>query len=366
MSTNRPTFRFPFALHGQPQEVQQAHIFAFQGIQDCQQGIAAIKAQLDAKTSTSTSGTASATNTSTVSETVNVVTGANVGLVNNQSGWTAYTTSQTDYGAFIILSDASPIAVTLSTTASAPSVIVPWYCTFINLGTGTATLTPISGTINVNTVLPGNALTIAFDGTNFWAEPMVPVPESITAVAHEWLASYNAATGLFTQSQPAYTDISGTPQLAQTITATSHEWLVSFNATTGLFTATQPAFSDISGTPSTTQVPVQSLTTTGTGAATLSAGVLNVPTPTIPAAPFTGTSGSLGGSVMTVGQTVKVTVAITGATTAMVAVCSPVTYPGDGFVFYAYVSAPNTVTVCLTCVLAGTPASSIYNVRLLQ
>ena len=35
----------------------------------------------------------SATNTTTVSETVNVVTGANVGLVNNQSGWTAYTTS---------------------------------------------------------------------------------------------------------------------------------------------------------------------------------------------------------------------------------------------------------------------------------
>ncbi len=63
----------------------------------------------------------------------------------------------------------------------------------------------------------------------------------------------------------------------ESITATSHEWINSIS-TSGVPSLTQPAFSDISGTPSTTQVPFQSLTTTGTsGAATLSAGVLNIP-----------------------------------------------------------------------------------------
>jgi hypothetical protein len=34
-------------------------------------------------------------------------------------------------------------------------------------------------------------------------------PISISKVTHEWLDSYNAATGLFTQSQPAFADLSG-------------------------------------------------------------------------------------------------------------------------------------------------------------
>jgi hypothetical protein len=63
----------------------------------------------------------------------------------------------------------------------------------------------------------------------------------------------------------------------QSITAVSHEWINSIS-TSGVPNQTQPAFSDISGSPSTTQVPFQSLTTTGSsGAATLSAGVLNIP-----------------------------------------------------------------------------------------
>ncbi len=63
----------------------------------------------------------------------------------------------------------------------------------------------------------------------------------------------------------------------ESITAASHSWINSIS-TSGVPNQTQPAFSDISGTPSTTQVPFQSLTTTGTsGAASLSGGVLNVP-----------------------------------------------------------------------------------------
>ena len=60
------------------------------------------------------------------------------------------------------------------------------------------------------------------------------------------------------------------------------------NATSGYrINGSALAFSDIAGTPSTTQVPFQSLTTTGTnGAAMLSGGVLNIPQ-------YSGSSGSM-------------------------------------------------------------------------
>lgn len=248
MSTNQPTFRFPFALAGQPKEVQQAHVFAFQGILDCQQGIAALKEQLSAKASAS--GNSTVTNVTATSETViqEISPGVGLGIVNNQSGNTSYTTQQSDNEGLIVLNDASPIAVTLN------SVVISPYAVFItNFGAGGATITPSSGNINSGAsfaLLQNYTALVAFDGFNWWASAMPIVPVNTPAVTHEWLASYNATTGAFTQ--------------------------------------TQPAFSDISGAPSTTQVPVQSLTTTGVGAATLSGGVLNVPTPVSPSG-FSGT-----------------------------------------------------------------------------
>lgn len=83
-------------------------------------------------------------------------------------------------------------------------------------------------------------------------------------------------------------------------------------------------------------------------------------------APLTGTSGSLGGSAMTAGQTVTATVTVTGARAGMLAACNPGTYPGAGFVWDAYVSADNTVTVRLVCVAAGTPTAATYGVRVIQ
>jgi hypothetical protein len=62
-------------------------------------------------------------------------------------------------------------------------------------------------------------------------------PITFAAVAHEWLNSYNAVTGLFTATQPAYTDISGTPQLPQTLAPVANTFLTGYNATTGLFSA---------------------------------------------------------------------------------------------------------------------------------
>lgn len=74
-------------------------------------------------------------------------------------------------------------------------------------------------------------------------------PSSAGPTTHEWIASYNATTGAFTLTRPDYSDLTGTPQLAQTIANATHKWLNSYNATTGLFTQTQPDYSDLTGTP---------------------------------------------------------------------------------------------------------------------
>lgn len=139
--------------------------------------------------------------------------------VNNQSGVTAYSTVAGDDGTLIVLSDASPIAVTLSSQSP------PWSCFITNqsaLGGGTATLTPASGTINgaaTLTILPTYGAIVCFDGTNWAALTMPVVPVNTPGVAHEWIASYNAATGAFTLSQPAFSDISGNLATSQLPTA---------------------------------------------------------------------------------------------------------------------------------------------------
>ena len=43
---------------------------------------------------------------------------------------------------------------------------------------------------------------------------------------------------------------------------------------------------------------------------------------------------------------------------------TPNTYPGDGFVWGAYLSGTDTITVVVTCIVAGTPTSSTYNISI--
>lgn len=81
---------------------------------------------------------------------------------------------------------------------------------------------------------------------------------------------------------------------------------------------------------------------------------------------FLGTSGSLGGGALIAGACATTTVTVTGATTSMVVVLSPATYPGDGFEWASYVSAVNTVTAKVCALIAGTPTASLYNVRVIQ
>jgi hypothetical protein len=78
---------------------------------------------------------------------------------------------------------------------------------------------------------------------------------------------------------------------------------------------------------------------------------------------LTGTTGSIGGSPLTVGTCASDTATVTGATTSMVATISPVTDPGDGIYWKAYVSATDTVTVKVCAVATLTPSASAYNVR---
>lgn len=199
---------------------------------------------------------------------------SSVGLVNNQTGVTSYGTTSGDNGSIIILNDASPISVGLN--GSTPSYFI-W---FINYGAGLVTFTPFSGTISYGattgagtmTLEQGRTCLIAWDGANWWADQEV-IPETFTAVTHEWIDSYDATTGQFTATRPDYSDLTGTPQLPNTIAPVAGEYLTGYDATTGNFSQSTPA--GISVTITTAQ-----LTPTGTqGSMTFVGGILTAQTP---------------------------------------------------------------------------------------
>lgn len=157
----------------------------------------------------------------------------NLGNVNNQSGNTAYSTQVSDNGSFLVFRDASAIAVLLNSGA------IPFFFFTTNLGVGAATFTPASGTINgaANVkLLTNESAIIAFDGVNWWAASIPVQPLSLANVVHKWLNSYDATTGLFTQTQPDYADLTGTPTLPSTKAVVTGEYLTGYDSTTGLFT----------------------------------------------------------------------------------------------------------------------------------
>ncbi|HEX5426658.1 MAG TPA: hypothetical protein VFW94_24310 [Candidatus Acidoferrales bacterium] len=299
------------------------------GLTDLQTAIPLLKAQIDALKTASTS------NTTTVIESGGGGGGSTpvgIGSVNNQSGITAYTTQTTDNGTLLILSDSSPVAVTLN------SFVTPPFSFFtINWGTGAVTFSPQSPT-TINYIgnlgaasMPLNQGYIGYlvyDGANWWAETIPVSPKTFVEVPNEFLISYDETTGLFSSAQPSFTNLSGQIDPATQM------------PTSGVVAGSYAA-ADIT-------VDAEGLITAATS------GMLS------------GTSGSLGGSAMTAGQTITTTVTISGATTAMVVAVSPAGIePGAGFVFDGFVSAADTVTVRLTCVAAGTPVATSYNCRVI-
>lgn len=177
--------RYPFDLEGKVHpDVEAAIRYSFSGLLDLNQALRVTSANIKtlqttaAKSTTVTPASPSSTTVVTAGVTsFNALTGAvlffaPLGTVSNQSGETAYTTEGTDAGALIVLSDASAIAVTLSDT-----VMAPWFAVIMNMGAGTATLTPASGTISYAQNPSAGSMTLAvsamaivyFDATNFWA-----------------------------------------------------------------------------------------------------------------------------------------------------------------------------------------------------
>ncbi len=85
-------------------------------------------------------------------------------------------------------------------------------------------------------------------------------------------------------------------------------------------------------------------------------------------APLSGTTGSIGGSLLTVGASASGTATVTGATVGMVCTAQP----SDGTNLYALganigctVTAANTVTVNVVAIVALTPVAKTYTVRVI-
>ena len=76
-----------------------------------------------------------------------------------------------------------------------------------------------------------------------------------------------------------------------------------------------------------------------------------------------GSTAAIGGTALQPGQCSSGLARVSGATGSMVASASPVGDPGDGFVWQAFVSAANTVTVKVCAINRGTPRPVAYNVR---
>ena len=161
MPTNPPSFRYPFATdpnqapdeHGWKREVHNALKNAFNGLLDLNQAIPALLAKINAAPTAKASPTAAA---------------PNIGTVNNQAGQAAYQVQQSDYGALVVVNDASGVAVSLNS-----SVTKPYYSRIkVDSGSGNAILTPTSGTINgagFILVPAGTTLNVFFNSTdNNW------------------------------------------------------------------------------------------------------------------------------------------------------------------------------------------------------
>lgn len=140
-------------------------------ITDLNQAIRSLKSQI---TGTSSAAATSLTENVTA-ESIYEAGGVTGGAVNNQSGVTAYTTQQSDNAGFVVLNDASAIAVTLNSTLT-----IPYYVWIANYGAGAATLTPSSGTISYPGNLAASSMPLAsgvaayleYDGSNWWGIPI--------------------------------------------------------------------------------------------------------------------------------------------------------------------------------------------------
>jgi hypothetical protein len=82
--------------------------------------------------------------------------------------------------------------------------------------------------------------------------------------------------------------------------------------------------------------------------------------------PIATTTASLGGGLLTAGSCSSVTATTTSnITTSMAVAVTPVTYPGDGTSWDAYIGPSNTVIVKVCGLITVTPTASQYNIRII-
>ncbi len=105
---------------------------------------------------------------------------------------------------------------------------------------------------------------------------------------------------------------------------------------------------------------VKAIEVAGAGAGSFnSAKSTSSPSPT----GMAGVTTAIGGTLLQPGQCSSGSARLSGATSSMVATASPVSDPGDGFIWQAFVSAANTVIVKVCAIGRGMPKAVAYNVR---
>ena len=83
---------------------------------------------------------------------------------------------------------------------------------------------------------------------------------------------------------------------------------------------------------------------------------------TVMLSPMRASTGTITGTSLPLGSCNTGTVTVTGATTSMPAIATPVNDPGIGIVWNAFVSSANTVTVKECALVLSTPNNTAYNV----
>jgi hypothetical protein len=86
----------------------------------------------------------------------------------------------------------------------------------------------------------------------------------------------------------------------------------------------------------------------------------------VPSGILTGNSVSIGGTLLLAGGCTTTTVTVTGAAIGNAVLVTPQNFPGLGSVWYGYVSTSNTVVVAVCALVALTPTSTTYAIRVLQ
>ena len=135
---------------------------------------------------------------------------SNVGTLSPQS----YTFASSDANKSVQFAGNAIITATLPS----PALASGWQTLVSNNSASNLTLKSaltINGQGQSVTVPIGGDAWIFCDGSNYWATPQTSAASSILKVANKWLDSYSSLTGQFTQSQPAFSNLSGNIAVTQ-------------------------------------------------------------------------------------------------------------------------------------------------------